>query len=172
MRLWCVVLLGGLAAVCFGQRRPDVAAQREAMKKLAFLAGKWSGEALVMRGLGEPMKLQQTENVQYKLDGLVMLVEGASRNASGQTVFQALATISYDDAANTYHFRAYNDGRYLDTDLTVTPGGFAWGYSSGPVKVSNTMRLSDTGEWVETAETTFGSSPPRKSLEMTLKREQ
>ena len=46
---------------------------------------------------------------------------------------------SFDDAAGTYRFCAYNDGRYLDTELAVKPGEFAWGYTAGPAKVSNTQ---------------------------------
>jgi hypothetical protein len=123
------------AVVAYGQRQPDLTAQRDAMKKLDFLVGKWSGEASVIRGPGEPMKLTQTEEVQFKLDGLVMLVEGTGRDSAGQVVFRALATIAYDDTAGVYRFRAYNDGRYLDTELTVTPGGFSWGYEAGSLKV-------------------------------------
>ena len=153
------------------QSPPNIAAQREAMKKLEFLAGNWSGDAKIARGPGEPMKATQTEHIEYKLDGLVMLIEGASRDAKGQVVFRALATVAYDDATSTYHFRAYNDGRYLDTTLTVVANGFEWGYTSGPLKVRNTMRIDEKGEWAETTETTFGSSPPRKSVDMTLRRE-
>jgi hypothetical protein len=105
------------------------------------------------------------------MDGLVLLVEGTGRNSDGQIVFRALATISYDDTAASYRFRAYSDGRYLDTDLSVTPNGFAWGYASGPVKIRNTMRLNEQGEWAETTEMTVGTSPPRKSFEMTLRRQ-
>ena len=140
------------------------------MKKLDFLAGKWSGEAAVSRGRGEPIKLTQTETVQFKMDGLVMLVEGAGRNAEGRIVFQALATISNDDATSTYRFHAHSDGRYLDTELKVTPNGFEWGYTAGPLKVSNVMRVNPKGEWVETTESTYGATPPRKSVEMTLRR--
>jgi hypothetical protein len=171
MRSLSCALLIGFTALCHGQQRPNVAAQREAMKKLDFLAGKWSGEALVTRGPGDPMKLLQTEEVQFKMDGLVMLVEGAGRGSDGQIAFRALATISYDDTTATYRFRAYHDGHYLDTELNVTPRGFAWGYAAGPVKVSNTMRLNEKGEWAETTETTVSSSPPRKSVEMTLRRQ-
>ena len=141
------------------------------MKKLEFLVGKWAGDATVVRGPGEPMKLRQSEDIQYKLDGLVMLVEGTGRNAEGRIVFGALATISYDDTTSTYRFRAYNDGRYLDTELTVTPGGFAWGYTAGSVKVGNTMHLDEKGQWVETTEAIVGSSPPRRAVEMTLQRQ-
>ena len=166
-----LALLIGLGNACPGEQQPNIAAQREAMKKLEFLVGNWSGDALIARGPGQPMKLLQTEQVRFKLDGLVLLIEGTGRNSNGQTVFAALATISYEDASSTYHFRAYNDGRYLDTELHVMPRGFAWGYKAGPVQVNNTMRLNEQDEWTETTDTTFGSSPPRRSVTMTLRRE-
>jgi hypothetical protein len=163
--LICVLLLASAGGA---QQPPNLTAQREAMKKLEFLVGKWSGEASVVRGPGEPLRLTQTEDVQFKLDGLVLLVEGTGRNADGRTAFRALATISFDDATGTYHFRAYNDGRYLDTELTVGPGTFAWGFTAGPVKVENAMKLSDKGEWVETSYVTMGTAPPRRTVEMKL----
>ena len=160
-----------MAATAQGQQQPNVAAQREAMKKLEFLAGKWAGNASITRGPGEPIRLVQSEDLQFKLDGLVMVVEGTGRDASGQVVFRAFATIAYDDTASVHRFRAFNDGRFLDTELKVTLGGFAWGYTAGPVKVNNTTRLNEKGEWFEVTETTFGTSPPQKSLETTLRRQ-
>jgi len=160
-----------LVTAVVAQQQPSLDAQREAMKKLQFLVGKWTGEADVMRGAGEPLKLTQTENVQYKLDGLVILVEGESHNAEGKSVFSALATIAFDDTAGVYRFRAFNAGRYLDTELTVTAGGFSWGFTGGPVKVNNTMKLSDKGEWVETTDVAMGSQPPRHTMQMTLKKQ-
>ena len=50
----------------------SVDAQREAMRKLSFLVGHWSGPVTIVRGPGEPLRLTQTENVDYKLDGLVL----------------------------------------------------------------------------------------------------
>ena len=147
---------------------PNAAAQREAMKKLAFLAGHWSGPVSISRGPGEPLKLTQTENVQYKLDGLVLLIEGQSTGPDGKAQFQALATVSYDDAAHAYRFRAYNDGHYIDTELTVNPDGFAWGFNAGPAKIQNTMHLTTKGEWQETTDVTFGSNPPHRSVDMLL----
>ena len=168
MRSISFALVVACAAVCAGQQQTNVAAQRAAMKKLEFLVGKWAGDATVVRGPGETLKVRQSEDIQYKLDGLVMLVEGTGRNSEGQAVFRALATISYDDTTSTYRFRAYNDGRYVDTELTVTPRGFAWGYTVGSVKVSNTMHLDEKGQWVEITEAIVGSSPPRRAVEMTL----
>jgi hypothetical protein len=53
---------------------------------------------------------------------LVLLIEGTGRNPdSGEVMFRALATVAYDDVAGVYHFRAYNEGSYLDTGLKVRP---------------------------------------------------
>src|SRR5882724_8254739 len=97
MRFTFLALLLGAAFICSGQQ-PNVTAQREAMKKLELLAGKWPRDASVSRGPGEPMKVVQSENIQFKLDGLVLLLEGT------------LATVSYDDSTSVYRFRSYSDG--------------------------------------------------------------
>jgi hypothetical protein len=148
----------------------SIQVQQAAMQKLAFLAGKWSGPLTVFRGPGQPLHLTQTENIQYKLDGLVLLIEGRSVDAEGKTEFEALATVAYDDAAHTYHFRAYNAGRYVDTELTALPNGFSWAYSSGPAHVANTMHLTPKGEWAETTDVAVGANPPFRSVDMLLKR--
>jgi hypothetical protein len=142
------------------------------MKKLAFLVGKWSGSATSSRGPNQTVKVRQTEEVQFKLDGLVLLIEGTGRNPdTGDVMFNALATISYDETAKTYRFRAYNDGRYLDTDLKVPENGFEWGYKAGPVDVRFVMHLNDKGEWVETGDVKVGDNPTQRTFEMTLRKQ-
>ena len=158
-----------VAGVVAGQERgPDASVQRQAMQKLAFLAGKWVGEARVVRGPGEPLKIEQTEEVRFKLDGLMLLVEGTGRDQTGKVVFSAMAVISYDDATQTYRFRSFSGGHYLDTELKVSGYGFAWGYTSGPLTVKNTMQLDAQGAWVETTETKYGDQPARRTVEMKL----
>ena len=49
------------------------------MKKLSFLIGEWSGEASALRGPGHVFELNQTEVAQFKLDGLVLMIEGVGR---------------------------------------------------------------------------------------------
>jgi hypothetical protein len=162
-------LLGfGIAAAQPPSSSADV--QREAMSRLSFLAGHWSGPATISRGPGEPLHLTQTEDVEYKLDGLVLLVEGKSTGADGKVLFNALATIAYDDASHTYRFRAYNDGHYLDTELAVPNRGFSWGFEAGPAHIANTMRLTEKGEWSEATDITVGGNPPHRSVEMLLQR--
>jgi Protein of unknown function (DUF1579) len=159
-------------AVCGGQQQPNLEAQRQAMKKLAFLVGKWSGDATTLRGPNDTVKVRQTEDVQFKLGGLVLLIEGTGRNPdTGEVMFTALATIAYDETAQVYHFRAYNDGRYLDTELTAPGNGFAWGYKQGPVDVRFAMHLNDKGEWVETGDMKFNDNPPQRTFDMTLRKQ-
>lgn len=163
-----ILLAGGLAAQQPGN---SVAAQRAAMQKLGFLTGHWSGPVTITRGPGEPLHLTQTEQIEYKLDGLVLLVEGKSTGSDGEAQFEALATIAYDESAQAYRFRAYNDGHYVDAPLTVEADGFSWVLEAGPAHVVNTMHLTGQGAWQETTDVTFGANPPRRSVEMLLQKQ-
>ena len=171
-----VTISGSLLLLAFPlvcqQRNVSPDAQREAMHKLAFLVGRWSGPVTITRGPGEPLKLMQTENVAYKLDGLVLLIEGQSTGADGKAEFEALATVAYDDGSRTYRIRAYNGGHYVDTDLNVLPDGFSWSFDSGPAKIQNIMHLTADGAWQESTDVSFGSSPPRRSVDMLLEHQQ
>lgn len=144
--------------------------QRQAMKKLEFLAGDWSGPVTIVRGPGEPLRLTQTEHVEFKLDGLVLVIEGTSTGADGKPLFEALATVAFDDATRTYRVRAYHGGHYVDRELTVTAEGFSWAFEAGPGHVVNIMRMTPKGQWQETTEVTMGNNPPQQSVEMLLQR--
>jgi hypothetical protein len=153
-------------------RAPDLEAQRAAMKKLGFLIGKWIGEARVPRGSGEPVELSQTEQAQYKLDGLILMIEGFGQPKSGgQPALQALGLISYDDESKTYHMRAFNDGRFLETEVKLLDdgNGLTWGFALGEVKTKSVLRINENGEWTELHEITIGSQPPKKLMELTVR---
>jgi len=155
-------------------RTPDLAAQRDAMQKLDFLIGKWVGEARALRGPGEPVELIQTEEAQYKLDGLILQIEGIGRTkSSGLPVLQALGIISYDDERATYQMRAFNDGRFLQTEvkLLAEAKGMTWGLSLGEIKTSSILRMNEQGEWTEFHEITIGSQPSKKLMEVRVCRQ-
>ncbi len=148
---------------------PNLEAQRAAMKKLMFLIGNWAGEARVLRGPGEPVELIQTEQAHYKLDGLLLVIEGVGRMKSdGKLALQALGIVSYDDESGAYRMRAFNDGRWLETEvkLVETGEGMTWGFSLGEYRTSSLLRINENGDWTELAELTIGSQPPRKFLEL------
>jgi len=152
-------------------RVPDTELQRATMKKLSFLVGEWSGEGRILRGADEPLELVQTEKVEYKLDGLVLMIEGIGRNkADGKVALQALGVVSYDDEAGTYHMRAYNDGRCLETELKLADNGegLMWSFALGEIKTSSVLRI-EKGQWTELTEIAIGSQPPRKFMELRVR---
>jgi len=170
--LVCMALL--VTSMAQPPRTPDTEAQRAALRKLQFLVGKWSGEARVERGPGEPLELIQTEEAQYKLDGLILTIEGIGKTkAEGKVALQAFGVVSYDDETGTYHMRAYNDGRYLETDLKLSEDGkgITWGFVFGEIKTNSVLRISEKNEWTERTEVAMGSQPPRRLMELKVSRQ-
>jgi len=154
-------------------RIPDLNAQRAAMKKLGFLVGRWNGEARLLRGSGEWLDLHQSEEAQYKLDGLILVIEGVGRAKSdGYTVLQALGVISFDDETATYRMRAFNDGRFLESEVKLLDQdkAISWGFGLGEITTKSVLRINGSGEWTELAEIKIGSEPPKRLLELTVRR--
>jgi hypothetical protein len=155
-------------------RVPDIKKQLVAMKEVGFLVGKWSGEARLLRGPAESVELLQTEEAQYKLDGLILVIEGVGRAKSdGQPVLQAFGILSYDDESATYRMRAFNDGRFLETQVKLLEDGkgMTWGFELGEIRIHSLLRINERGEWTELSEITIGSQPPKKLLELTVRRQ-
>jgi uncharacterized protein (TIGR02246 family) len=153
-------------------RTPDLEAQRTAMKRLGFLVGNWAGEALMQSGPGEPVELSQTEQAQYKLNGLLLMIEGVGRTKSGgQPALQALGLISYDDESKAYRMRAFNDGRFLETEMKLLDGiqGLTWAFALGEIKTNSILRINEKGEWTEFHEITIGAQPPKKLMEVVVR---
>lgn len=175
MRIQALPLCIAFMVPCLAQapRAPDLAAQRAAMKKLGFLVGRWTGEARLQRGPGELLELTQTEDAQFRLDGLVLVTEGIGRSkADGKPALQALGIVSYDDASGTYRMRAFNDGRFLETEVKLLEDGkgLTWGFVLGQIRTTSVLRITGKGDWTEVHEIAIGSQPPRKFLEVTVRR--
>lgn len=142
------------------------------MKEVSFLVGKWAGEACLLRGPAESVELLQTEEASYRLDGLILVIEGVGRTkSSGQPVLQAFGIISYDDESATYRMRAFNDGRFLETQVKLLEEGkgMTWGFELGEIRTNSTLRISERGEWTEISEITIGSQPPKRLLELSVR---
>lgn len=154
-------------------RTPDLEAQRAAMRKLEFLIGKWAGEARIYRQPNEPIVLQQSEEAHFKLDGLLLLIEGTGRAKSdGAPALNALGIICYDDERSSYRMRAFNDGRFLETDVVLLEDGksLRWGFALGEIQTAALLRVNDSGEWTEFHELAVGKQPARKFMELRVKR--
>ena len=154
-------------------RAPDIAAQRAAMKKLGFLVGEWSGKASVIVGPGQYVELEQTESAQFKVDGLVLVIEGVGRAESdGKVALEALGLISFDDEAESYRMQAFNYGRWLETEVRLDAGvnSISWGFTLGNFKTTTFLRINENGEWTERGELFVGDHPPQKMMDLTVRR--
>ena len=172
----CTVLAMVLLAPQMAQplRSPDLEAQRTAMRRLEFLVGTWAGEARITSGAGETTELAQREEAGYKLDGLILVIEGIGRTKSGVApVLQAFGVISYEDETKTYRMRAFNDGRFLEANVKLLEEGkgMAWGFALGEIKTKSVMRINEKDEWTELHEIIIGSQPPKRLMEIAVRRQ-
>lgn len=160
-RLRLFVLLALAAAPGAALARPPEAgaANREALKRFEFLAGKWQGKASVSTGPGAPVPVTQTEEVRFKLNGTVLLIEGTGvgrlpGSDKDGVVFNALAVLSYNAASKEYKIRAHRmEGTSVDASVKPhdTGRGFDWGFEvpGQKVEIKYTMTLTPDGKWHE-----------------------
>ena len=77
------------------------------------------------------------------------MIEGVGRTkSSGQPVLQAFGIISYDDESTTYRMRAFNDGRFLETQVRLLEEGkgMTWGFVLGDIRTNSVLRIKENGE--------------------------
>ena len=166
-------LLMTVALACAAQERPDpaalMAAQRDAMAKLAFMDGVWRGPASTTRPSGEKHDITQTERIGPLLGGVVKVIEGRGYEPDGKTTFNALGIISYDIAKRAYTMRSYAMGYAGDFPVTLTADGFTWSIPAGPTTIRYTAVVKD-GTWTEVGDRIVPGKDPERIFEMRLRR--
>lgn len=142
----------------------------EALKKLSFLEGKWQGKAWAMMGPGKEYNVIQNEDVQFKLEGEILLVEGTGR-MDGNIVFMAMGIVSYDASKSEYKFKTYRDGgKGVDAYMILkAEKTIEWGFdipNGGKIKYE--IKINDKGQWYEIGEYSPDGQRWFKNFEMTL----
>ncbi|MGE5175584.1 MAG: hypothetical protein ACM3JJ_04340 [Hyphomicrobiales bacterium] len=153
--------------------RPDpaalISAQREAMKRLAYMDGVWRGPAWTLQASGEKRTLTQTERIGPFLDGSVRVIEGRGYDADGKVVFNALGIVSYDPLKHAYSIHSYALGQSGDFPFLPNDQGYVWEIPAGPAKIRYTAVITDS-TWKETGERTLTGKEPVQIFEMNLRR--
>lgn len=161
------------AATARGQERPDpatlLAAQSEAMNRLAFMDGVWRGTAWTSRPSGEKHTATQTERIGPFLGGAVKVIEGRGYDPDGTVTFNAFGIISYDPASSAYTMHSYAMGHVGDFVLTPKPDGFVWEIPAGPMTIRYTAVIQDS-TWHEVGDRIAPGQEPVRFFEMNLKR--
>jgi hypothetical protein len=170
-------LLLAAAGTGRAQVMPDLAKQHDQMRKVSFLAGRWEGEGWAQMGPGGREEFLQTEEVVWKLDSLVVQIDGLGRKKSpdgsaGAVSHQALGVLSYDEPGARYRFLAYTaEGRVADATATVAERSLVWSFGvPGGIQIRYTIMIDEKDQWQEIGE----FSPDRENwtqfLQMTLRR--
>jgi len=127
-------------------------AQEEAREAIATeplftkLIGEWEGEGWTMLGPNQRVEFDQTEIIESKANGHVVVVEGLGNNKeTGELAFQAFGIFSYDLVNEKYQFTAYQTTGY---SVTVEPelrdDQFVWGFDTGQGTVRYTADITET----------------------------
>jgi hypothetical protein len=174
-----VALLATVAFALPASAQPPTGEEnREAMKKLAYLVGQWKGPAEMSFGPNRKESVSQTEDVEYRLGGTILVIEGTGRGTLPGTdkegiVFNAYAVVSYDVATKQYRMKAYRkEGTSVDADVTVADRGFVWGFKDPQrgTRIRYTMTWEKDGTWKEIGEYTTDDKTYQKFFEMNLKK--
>ena len=150
---------------------PDKAAHQAAMAKLSFLVGEWEGGGMMAMGPGPRLPFTQTERIQFKHDGTLLLIEGQGKAPqTGAVVHDALAVMTFDTASQKYRFRSFAAvGRFVDTEAAVEGNKMIWWMNAGPQKIRYTITV-DNGVWREIGERSADGTTWTAFFEMTVKR--
>lgn len=164
------VLLSAAVATAQVPAQPaGTEAQRQAVSALDFMDGEWRGEAVVNHG-GGPITLTQTERVGSMLGGSIKVIEGRGYAADGSTQFNAMAVVSWNEREGRYGFRSWANGFTGDYKFERTEDGFRWEVPAGPNARIVYVATIKNGVWHEVGDYVAEGQPPRRMIEMRLRR--
>lgn len=149
-------------------------ALKQEMQKLAYFAGKWKGEAIARQRDGSTTKIIQEENIEYRLDNTLLLIEGTGRNPENlnEITFNALAVVNFDEATKEFKFRSHlRDGKQTDAYFKVLGDNhFEWGFDiQGNAKMRYDIKLDPkTKSWLEIGEYSPDGATWYKFIELKL----
>ena len=150
-------------------RAATVAAQRDAMKKLSFMDGKWRGPTWTETSKGR-LELVLTERIGTLLDGTLRILDGRGYRPDGSVGYQALGIIDYDPKTRAYLFTTWSLGSSRTFPFQVKDEGFTW-EAAGPdgARIRYRARISQ-GVWHETGERVAPDGSVTKVTDIRMKR--
>jgi len=146
------------------KRETDRIAQQE-IQKLAFITGDWKGTGWIVTEDGNRYNFDQTELVQFKLDGTALLIEGRGMR-DGEVIHDALAVVTFNHQNKNYTFRSWlNSGLGGEFKAELIDNVFYW-YPGENMRYI--IYLNEKGQWYEKGEYNMGGDNWFQFFEMTL----
>jgi hypothetical protein len=169
-----IVFMGLLTEKALAQEMGD----KEKMKVFTSWTGRWQGEGSMQMGPGEPKKSSIDERIEFKLDGMILQVEGIGKTIDPATkqesvVHHAFAILSFDKGTSQYKFRTYlKDGRSTQAWFNVvSDNNYQWGFDTPQGKIRYTIVMNPPAKtWSEIGEFSADGTTWRKFFDMNLKK--
>jgi len=161
--------------VLSGQVPESANVQRAEMKKLEWMVGNWKGTGWAEMGPQGRKEFTQTETIQSKVDGLVLVVEGRGESKdNGSTLHNTWAFVSYDERIQTFHWRSFTgEGRLTDAKTTVNAEMVQWEFQMPQLgRFRYTRTRTEKGECFVMGEREEDNHTWHKLIEYTLRRQQ
>ncbi len=144
-----IILLFTSCMSSFAQKSKTDTVAKQAISKLNFITGKWSGKGWIRGQDGKKHSFQQTEDIAFKLDSTALLIEGLGKSGK-QVMHRALAIVTYNRGEKNYNFRSYlANGQHGVFKGELKDGKFYW-YPQESMRYIIT--LNEKEQWYEIGE--------------------
>lgn len=166
--LLVLILFAGSPVLALAQPSYDLnEASQKKLSALSFLEGKWKGSGWMMGQDRVRSTFEQEENVQFKLSGTLLEVEGIG-TSEGKVVHHALAVITAGEGEGKFDFTSFLQSGEKGTYPAELIDGKLYWY---PVKeVRYVIEINAQGQWFEVGEYNAGNAW-YKFFEMTLEKQ-
>lgn len=133
---------------------------KEKMKIFSAWTGEWNGKGSMRMGGGEPKTSEVKEQVESKLDGTIIVMEGIGKSRNEKTqkdtvVHHAFGVLSFDPQSNQYKLKTFlKDGRSTDAWFNVTgTNSYQWGFETPKGKIRYNISIDPVAKiWKESGE--------------------
>lgn len=178
MNLLMLILLIVIPSQVTGVKNVPNPSDSDEMNKLAFMIGEWHGSGWIYLGPGNRQTFMQKENIQFKVGGQVMQIDGLGLTRDPETgreivVHDALGIVMFDKTAGVHRIRAYSaKGGAVDSDFKLDNKTAVWGFEDRRAggKIRFTLTIDDDGRWIEKGEMTRDGQNWFQFIEMKLER--
>ena len=147
---------------------------KAALAPLQKLVGQWDGEARASLIPGQAQVVRQHYDVTQGAGGTTLNLKGVGRATTpagkDSVVFQANATLYYDNALSKLRVRAHTaNGDSVNADIELRPDTLIWGFPLQGGRIRFTIAYSAT-DWHEVAHFIPNNGQPIPTAEMKLKK--
>lgn len=160
-----ILLIGavlGLAAPLRAQESP--------MRRFDQWIGSWTGSGWSVSAAGTRTEFALEEQVQRKVGGTVLLLDGRGTTADGTVTHDGLVVLSHDGKAGVYRWSGYEVGRAaVDAEVNLLDGGLEWSIPAGGATVRITIHI-DSARWHEVGEVSTDGTTWTRFMEVNLTR--